>query len=124
MDNREQYALPLGRTGPQTCLLPAMSDATFQRIARLDNRVPSTLHPGTPVSLIATANNLIAMYSAPDLHSRVLGQYMQGTRLTIIRHPAYAEHPVPTTDHRWYYVETAEQTRGWISDRHLRLYSQ
>lgn len=124
MGNPDQYVLPLDASEGQTCRLPSMSDAAFQRITRLENLVPSLLRPGTPVALIATSRGRIQLYSDPGLHSNLIGELETGTPLTVLQHLGYLEHPVPATGHRWYYVETADQTRGWVSDRYLRLLSQ
>ncbi len=124
IERKEEFSQPLGRIGTQTCRLPRMSDNAFQRISQLNNLVPSLLLPGTHVSLISMSNLPIALYNEPGLNGKVIGRYETGTQLTVVQHSAYLDHPVPATDHRWYYVETPDQIRGWVSDRYLRLSSQ
>ncbi len=120
-DNPEQYVRPLDEVVPSTCRLPYLTGEEFQRITQLNNVVSSVFYPGTPVSLIAPPNQLIALHRHPGLSSNVISRYAAGTRLTIVYHPDYPNYPVPATDHRWYYVETLDQVRGWVSDRYLRL---
>lgn len=115
------FAEPLGLQDEAECRLPHLSEAEFQRIARLNNAVPSRIPAGRTIQVASPYDRPVPLRMTPALSGGILTALDPGMLLTVLEPLEAGGGPIAADSHRWYRVETGSGERGWISDRFLRM---
>ncbi len=113
------WAEPMGLQDTAECPVPQLSDDEHQRIARLDNVVPSHIPAGRTLQIAGSGGAMVALRERPDQSSGAMAWLPPGTLVT----SASESDGLPVSDggRRWHAVTTVDQRHGWISDLYLRM---